>query len=117
MYRTHAPLLRNGLCCPCCGRLVRTSRLEAADQKTLKKLGLAKLACDWCGTNLGQMAREQDNVGDRELELFQSETWRTKHPDVPWGERPTQQPALRTGTADRAALEGLAGHLSGRRAA
>jgi hypothetical protein len=68
-----------------------------ARSATLKKLGLARLTCDWCGTNLGQMAREQDNVGDRELELFQSETWRTKHPDLPWGERPTSTRAMRWG--------------------
>jgi hypothetical protein len=97
MYRTHTPLLRNGLCCPACGRLVRTNKLEAATSTTLKKLGLARLSCDWCGTNLGQMAREQDNVGDRDLELFQSDAWRTKHPDVPWGERPTSNPRYALG--------------------
>lgn len=97
LARMHTPLLRNGLCCPTCGRLVRTSKLEAATATTLKKLGLARLRCDWCGTSLGQMAREQDNVGDRELELFQSEHWRTKHPDVPWGERPTSNPRYALG--------------------
>lgn len=97
MQRLHTPVLRNGLCCSCCGRLVRTSKLEAADHKTLKKLGLAKLRCDWCSTNLGQMAREQDNVGDRELQLFQSDAWRTKHPDIPWGERPTSNPRYALG--------------------
>lgn len=97
LYRTHVPVLRNGLCCASCGHLVRTSKGEAATPATLKKLGLARLRCDWCQTSIGQMAREQDNVGDRALELFQRAGWRSKHPDVPWGERPISNPRYALG--------------------
>ena len=54
------------------------------------------------------MAREQDNVGDRDLELFQSDAECTN--GCAPGERPTSNPRY-VGTADWAALEGLAGYL------
>jgi hypothetical protein len=71
-------MIRNGLCCPHCGRMARTSNGEPLAAQTLKQRGLAKVTCDWCGEKLGQRSREQDNVNDRALAVFTDPAWRTQ---------------------------------------
>lgn len=67
-----------GLTCPTCGTVVRNKdkELTEADDRTLRKMGLATATCECCGEHLGQMSREQDNVNDRNVPLFKTEEWR-----------------------------------------
>lgn len=101
------PRLRNGLTCPTCGTLVRTgSKGDPADEKSLRKKGLARLRCHHCGEPLGQMSRERDNVQDRERAVFQSEEWLQGHPDIPWGEIPQSNPRYPLGKLIRNRYKG-----------
>lgn len=104
LLRTKYRRLQNGLCCPQCGRRMLTKKLEPATPEQLKKSGLAKAVCEWCGERFGQLARERDNVFDREAALFKSASWRNDFACdadgtrlIPWGERPLSNPRYALG--------------------
>ncbi|MDP9414960.1 MAG: hypothetical protein M3Q08_12945, partial [Pseudomonadota bacterium] len=69
------PLVREGVCCPTCGRRHLTRSLLPSTPASLRKDGLAKVFCEYCATALGQDTREQDSVLDRKIPLFRSEAW------------------------------------------
>ncbi len=100
------PRLRSGLVCPNCATVVRTDKGEIAEEKVLRKKGLARLRCHHCGEPLGQMSRERDNVQDRERAVFQAEEWRQGHPDVPWGTVPQSNPRYPLGKLIRERYKG-----------
>lgn len=79
-------LIRNGLCCPHCGRMARTAKGDPIAAHTLKNSGLAKIRCEWCHEKLGCRSREQDSVKDRDQAVFSDPAWR---------ERPMTTPRLR----------------------
>jgi hypothetical protein len=71
-------LIRNGLCCPHCGRMARTAKGDPVAAHTLKNSGLAKIVCSWCGEKLGCRSREQDSVKDRDQAVFSDPAWRER---------------------------------------
>ena len=64
------PLVRNGLGCPTCGRIVRNSQSQPVAIKALRSRGFAHIKCVWCGDNIGQQWRVRDSVPDRDQPVF-----------------------------------------------
>jgi hypothetical protein len=58
----------DGVYCPDCGRRVLTREGSPHDQDSLFRAGM--IPCAYCGCILGQLARKQDNVSDRNLPVW-----------------------------------------------
>jgi hypothetical protein len=91
----------DGVFCPDCGRRVRNKDGQPHTRASLRKAGM--IACPFCGSILGQHNRQQDNVGDRDLPIWDSPAWQVHATDtqgrrsIPWGDRPTSNPRIALG--------------------
>ncbi len=87
------------LYCTRCGEALYNEKGEFHTEKSALAAGLnqSRGSCLTCGDIFGQVNRRFDSVQDRELIIFQEGSWRTKHPDIPWGERPASNPRMPLG--------------------
>jgi len=105
LLRSMRPRIRTGLCCPRCGQRALDVKGCEHTATSLKKAGFlsSQARCVRCDEPLGQMARVQDNVRDRDIPTFQSPAWQTYATTasgariIPWGERPRSNPRYALG--------------------
>lgn len=95
----------DGVFCPDCGRRARNKDGLPHTRESLRRAGM--VACPFCGGRLGQLDRKQDNVGDRELPIFNDPSYLNGYVTeivdgkpqrvIPWGKRPTSNPRIALG--------------------